>query len=165
MARRLLNSLASRRERDCPPRTIRIVRAQRKGRLTHTRELTVIVGATFRPLLSGVPRRRLELQKALLRFCRERWRSPGLLLVPVLAVIGLAECELVLPLAAKLLLWGDHPPLARFLQETPPTIGRIEDGRGVLLVELARQHRQPFEAHELPPVLVNALDRPTAPRA
>ena len=125
--------------------------------MTHTRELTVIVGATFRPLLSGVPRRRLELQKALLRFCRERWRSPGLLLVPVLAALGLAECELVLPLAAKLLLWGDHPPLARFLQETPPTIGRIEDGRGVLLVEVARQHRQPFEAHELPPVLVDAL--------
>ena len=125
--------------------------------MTHTRELTVIVGATFRPLLSGVPRRRLELQKALLRFCRERWRSPGLLLVPVVAVLGLAECELVLPLAAKLLLWGDHPPLARFLQETPPTIGRIEDGRGVLLVEVARQHRQPFEAHELPPVLVDAL--------
>jgi penicillin-binding protein 1A len=125
--------------------------------LTHTRELAVIVGATFRPLFSGVPRRPFELQKALLRFCRDRWRSPGLLLVPVLAVLGIAECELVLPLAARLLLWGDHPPLARFLQEMPPTIGRIEDGRGVLLVELARQHRQPFEAHELPPVLVDAL--------
>jgi len=91
------------------------------------------------------------------RDCRERWRSPGFLVLPLLAALAFCECELVLPLAANLLLWGDHPPLARFLQETPPTIGRIEDGRGVPLVELARQHRQPYEAHELPPVLVDAL--------
>src|SRR5262245_45707309 len=105
----------------------------------------------------AVARRQRERMRALGRVCRERFRSPGLLALPLVAALAFAECELVLPLAAKLLLWGDHPPLARFLQETPPTIGRIEDGRGVPLVELARQHRQPFEAHELPPVLVEAL--------
>jgi penicillin-binding protein 1A len=105
----------------------------------------------------AVARHQRERMRALRRICRERWRTPGLLVLPLLAAVAYAECELVLPLGAKLLLWGDHPPLARFLQETPPTIGRIEDGRGVPLVELARQHRQPFEAHELPPVLVEAL--------
>jgi penicillin-binding protein 1A len=105
----------------------------------------------------AVAHRQRERLRAFERACRERFRSPGLLVLPLVAALAFAECELVLPLAARLLLWGDRPPLARFLQETPPTTGRIEDGRGVPLVELARQHRQPFEAHELPPVLVDAL--------
>jgi len=125
--------------------------------MTHSRELAVIAGVTIRPFLEAAARRHREHRQAVRRFCRERWRSPGLLVLPLLAVLGVAELELVLPFAASVLLRGDHPPLARFLQETPPTIGRIEDGRGVVLVELARQHRYPFEAHDLPPVLVEAL--------
>ena len=50
-----------------------------------------------------------------------------------------------------------YPDLDAFLASAPPTIGRIEDSRGELLAELAREYRRPLEDHELPPVLRRAL--------
>jgi penicillin-binding protein 1A len=49
------------------------------------------------------------------------------------------------------------PDLDAFLASGPPTIGRIEDARGEVLAELAREYRRPLEEHELPPVLRGAL--------
>ena len=49
------------------------------------------------------------------------------------------------------------PDLDTFLASGPPTIGRIEDARGEVLAELAREYRRPLEDHDLPPVLRRAL--------
>ena len=115
--------------------------------MTHCRELAAAAHvALVRPLLAAAARE-----------ARARWHAPGLLVVPLVAALAVLELRLVLPVATAALLWGERPPLEAFLQATPPTIGRVEDGRGVVLVELARERRLPFEAQELPPVLVDAL--------
>jgi penicillin-binding protein 1A len=115
--------------------------------MTHCRELAAAAHVAFvRPLLAEAARR-----------ARALWHAPGLLVVPLVAALVVVELRVVLPLATAVLLWSERPPLEAFLQATPPTIGRVEDGRGVVLVELARERRVPFEADELPPVLVDAL--------
>jgi penicillin-binding protein 1A len=49
------------------------------------------------------------------------------------------------------------PNLDAFLQGGPPTVGIVEDARGEVLAELAREFRRPLAEHELPPVMRDAL--------
>ncbi len=49
------------------------------------------------------------------------------------------------------------PDLDAFLHGGPPTVGVVEDARGEVLAELAREYRRPLEEHEMPPVMRDAL--------
>jgi membrane peptidoglycan carboxypeptidase len=49
------------------------------------------------------------------------------------------------------------PDLDAFLQGGPPTVGIVEDARGEVMAELAREFRRPLADHELPPVMRDAL--------
>jgi penicillin-binding protein 1A len=49
------------------------------------------------------------------------------------------------------------PDLDTFLSSAPPTIGEIDDARGEVLAQLAREYRRPIDDHALPPVLRAAL--------
>ncbi|HXY40833.1 MAG TPA: transglycosylase domain-containing protein [Vicinamibacteria bacterium] len=49
------------------------------------------------------------------------------------------------------------PDLDTFLASAPRTIGEVEDARGEVLAQLAREYRRPIEEHSLPPVLRAAL--------
>jgi penicillin-binding protein 1A len=70
---------------------------------------------------------------------------------------------LLLALPAVVLLYrvyldrSNLPDLEPFLRFDPPTIGRIYDARGAVLIELAREHRQVVTWDEIPLVLRQAV--------
>jgi penicillin-binding protein 1A len=70
---------------------------------------------------------------------------------------------LLLPLPAIPLLYHVYfdrsglPDLESFLRFEPPTVGRIYDARGTVLIELAREHRQVVGWEEIPLILRHAV--------
>src|SRR3989475_7211026 len=52
---------------------------------------------------------------------------------------------------------SDVPDLEPFIRFELPTIGKVYDARGAVLVELAREYRQVVSYEEVPPVLRHAI--------
>jgi penicillin-binding protein 1A len=108
-------------------------------------------------LAAGVGLRPLFMLVDVALWTNRTWRSA---VGPILRVVGVVlacGAATFLLLGAAFMVEAERPRLGDFLHEAPPTVGRIEDGNGRTLAELAREYRRPFAAHELPPVLVDAL--------
>ena len=52
---------------------------------------------------------------------------------------------------------SDLPDLESFLRFDPPTIGEIYDGRGKVMIELAREYRRVLTYDQIPPLLREAI--------
>ena len=52
---------------------------------------------------------------------------------------------------------GGLPDLAPFIRFEPPTIGEVYDGRGKVLIELAREYRRVVSYDDVPPILRQAI--------
>jgi penicillin-binding protein 1A len=108
-------------------------------------------------LAAGLVVRPLFILSEAIRWTTRRWRSGEGQILRVLGIVFACGASALVLLGGVFLVGAERPRLGDFLHEAPPTVGRIEDGNGRTLAELAREYRRPFAAHELPPVLIDAL--------
>ena len=87
-----------------------------------------------------------------------RWRRAPLVVVPVLAVLAHLPVALAVGLVHH--VYFDRsglPSLDAFVRFEAPTIGEVQDARGKVLIELAREHRRVVSYDEVPVVLRQAI--------
>jgi penicillin-binding protein 1A len=102
------------------------------------------------PVVGGLQAAR----RAASRLRAVRWRRIALVTGPPLAIVALLAAGLVQRAYFDRSRLPDLEPFIRF---EPPTTGEVFDGRGRLLIQLAREYRRVVSYDEVPPIVRQAI--------